>query len=143
MSASTIGQIILEDGEIKMTNLILVFAGGLSEAKRVLKLYINQYSKQSVLWCGLSIATAVIAAGFAHIIYSENYVHNEIIRKTHNRKENPMPIESAEECGTHCIICSTNPISQIFTPCGHLCLCFDCFETSHRRLGTMKCPICQ
>jgi len=38
-----------------------------------------------------------------------------------------------------CIVCSQNPKSFIFVPCGHLCLCSSCAS----RDGFKHCPICR
>ena len=38
-----------------------------------------------------------------------------------------------------CIICLTNPRELVLIDCGHVCLCFECFE----RMPNTNCPICR
>ena len=39
-----------------------------------------------------------------------------------------------------CIICETNPTKVILAPCGHKCLCLECYNKNKSRI--QKCPIC-
>ena len=41
----------------------------------------------------------------------------------------------------NCVICESNPSKIIISPCGHRCLCQDCY-TSHKDKIT-QCPICR
>ena len=40
-----------------------------------------------------------------------------------------------------CIICLSNPTSQILSPCGHLCLCDTCYMDHGKQLKL--CPLCR
>ena len=39
-----------------------------------------------------------------------------------------------------CTICNKNPVQVIFNPCGHRCLCLECYKREKENLE--KCPIC-
>ena len=39
-----------------------------------------------------------------------------------------------------CTMCYENPIQAIFEPCGHRCLCLECYKREKENLE--RCPIC-
>ena len=54
----------------------------------------------------------------------------------------PINVESVTlKKGNLCVYCGTNPSKIIFSPCGHRCLCQNCYNTSKRRIK--NCPICR
>ena len=52
---------------------------------------------------------------------------------------NIEPVKSGK--GNLCVYCGCNPSKIIFSPCGHRCLCQDCYITSKRKIK--NCPICR
>lgn len=55
----------------------------------------------------------------------EDYLRN------HNQDED-LPANA-------CVVCLTNPRQCVVLPCGHICLCFQCFQA----LPNPSCPICR
>ena len=60
-----------------------------------------------------------------------------IVRYTIKKESNNISKKNGK-----CIICWRNPISHIFIPCGHYCLCIECSD----RISSMvvqRCPLCR
>ena len=54
----------------------------------------------------------------------------------------PFNLESVKlKKGNFCVYCGMNPSKIIFSPCGHRCLCQNCYITSKRKIK--NCPICR
>ena len=53
------------------------------------------------------------------------------------------PILNSDEQRLHhfCVVCLLNPSKIIFVPCGHKCICQNCYEERKNQLK--NCPICR
>lgn len=56
-----------------------------------------------------------------------------------------MPSVKAEEMGTQCLLCLSNPSNVVLVPCNHLCMCQECNNRTKQQDGlhNVKCPICR
>ena len=60
--------------------------------------------------------------------------------KKEGERERKINYESEYKC----ILCLTNPSQVIISPCGHKCLCLDCYNNQDTRRGLgERCPICR
>jgi len=63
------------------------------------------------------------------------------INKKNNIEDDKSKLQIAEKHLEHlCAICYKNPIQVILSPCGHRCLCSECYKREKDNLE--KCPIC-
>jgi hypothetical protein len=56
-------------------------------------------------------------------------------------KANTEPLEKAENLNEACVVCLDNKKTDIFVPCGHLCVCGPCGENIMKK--TRACPLCR
>lgn len=49
------------------------------------------------------------------------------------------------QCRWPCVVCTQNPIQIVLTPCGHMCMCEECFKRFQDAWKTQnkECPVCQ
>ena len=93
------------------------------------------------------------------IIYKNNEINNDIsepkerneypkllninINKNKKNKieDDKSKLQTSERGLEHlCTMCYENPIQVIFSPCGHRCLCLECYKREKENLE--NCPIC-
>ena len=46
------------------------------------------------------------------------------------------------KCGTDCVICIERTARVVMIPCGHICLCKECWEELKERDDVRNCPVC-
>ncbi len=64
-------------------------------------------------------------------------IENQRARTNNNNQIIELNSVNSEQ--NTCIICLTNPRELVLIDCGHVCLCFECFE----RMPNTNCPICR
>ena len=119
----------LGEPSYEITNLLAIFAGGTSSARKFLKIEMGNTASQLRIFTALS-ATFLIAAGLlTWYMYKKKKDEQEMLAALeHSQLEiNKIPSVRADEMGTHCLICLSNPSNVVLIPCNHLCICNDCF----------------
>ncbi|XP_070801245.1 mitochondrial ubiquitin ligase activator of nfkb 1-A-like [Pituophis catenifer annectens] len=98
----------------------------------------SNFWKWTALVCGFVAAVVVLRAlRRAHRIRRLNREREaqrqefEDYLRNHNQDEE-LPANG-------CVVCLTNPRECVVLPCGHICLCFHCFQA----LPNPSCPICR
>lgn len=114
------------DGNLYMTNLVAVMAGGIVEAKRQL----NNLSRHNKVAGRIFLAISTISLTAAVYCGYLSYEHRKQAKENQDAQEmlhlKKMPTVKAEEMGTQCLICYTNPSNVVLVPCNHLCMCSEC-----------------
>jgi len=55
------------------------------------------------------------------------------------KSEKPVEVYSAEEC----VICLEDKPNTVFGPCGHMCMCENCYKQMLSRAAKKDCPLCR
>jgi len=84
-----------------------------------------------------SAPAVVHTSAFAHdnisCLPTRDESFEEVENDNHSLEDEQKTISESKE---RCIICFSNPLDCVFTPCGHLCCCMECGER------IMSCPMC-
>ena len=137
----------LESGLVEMTELTAVMAGGVREAREYLKKEISATRGQARFFGFLGGIAIISALAISYFSYIKNQQHQQLQESLKKSKMDihRMPTVKAEEMGTHCLICYSQPSNIVLIPCNHLCICSDCFlklKESNNAAG-VKCPMCR
>ncbi|KAK9401378.1 mitochondrial ubiquitin ligase activator of nfkb 1-A-like [Crotalus adamanteus] len=98
----------------------------------------SSFWKWTGLLCGLVAAVVVLRAlRRAHRNRRLNREREAQQREFEDYLQNHNPDEDLP--ANACVVCLTNPRQCVVLPCGHICLCFQCFQA----LPNPSCPICR
>ena len=113
----------------EITNLLAIFAGGAHSARKFLKIEMENTDAQFKTFFGVGATFLVIASLLTWFIVKKAKDEKEMkAALEHSQLEiNKIPAVRADEMGTHCLICLSNPSNVVLIPCNHLCICNDCF----------------
>ena len=137
-------------GNLQMSNLLTVIAGGLTHALKYIKGEMQKAKNIGRLFLGLSALSFFGAISFAF----NNYIKKlqaaqlkESFEKSQNEKYK-MPDQIASLMDLECRICMNDPCNIVLVPCNHLCMCVKCFkEMEKKRIEDKKqkdnCPMCK
>lgn len=64
----------------------------------------------------------------------------EPVRKLQFREDGKDEKTKHEQ--VQCVVCMDNKKKVMYTPCNHLCVCFQCSRSIHARCDKRKCPVC-
>lgn len=113
----------------EITNLLAIFAGGAHSARKFLKVEMSNTDFQFKVYSLIGAAFLFTSSLLMWYTYKKNKDEKEMIAALeHSQLEiNKIPSIRADEMGTHCLICLSNPSNVVLIPCNHLCICNDCF----------------
>ena len=135
----------------EITNLLAIFAGGAHSARKFLKIEMGNTNTQFRCFFGIGSIFLIASSLLTWYIYQKAKDEKEMLAALeHSQLEiNKIPSVRADEMGTHCLICLSNPSNVVLIPCNHLCICNDCFQqyqnTERRNIAwsSIKCPMCR
>ena len=120
-----------------MSDLIAIVAGGIYEVKNYLKHEMKHSLNYATILGALSSIFLFGAAAIVFDNYQSDSKEEELVEKItkHATMVGRMPTRKAEELGTHCVYCYSNPSNIVLIPCNHLCLCSECFKKMKEMTG--------
>lgn len=140
-------------GELVMTKMVAVVAGGLHEVKKYLKMQIGHYTTSARLLAIISALSLSVAGYLGYLSHQNRKQEEELKGAIAALEQKRMPTAKAEEMGTQCLICYTNPSNVVLVPCNHLCICSECHDkqkadhnngaNAFGRPQAVQCPICR
>lgn len=143
-----IGEIILEDGKLKLgppqADGLKYYLTTMSKSQ-LIRLFQTQATTLKIL----SIIFGIVASGligYAMWRVTKRYFENrktqrelEEIRQTTLRRRAEARDNSSPEENEHCVVCLDNPREVVTLNCGHISMCSDCAQV----LPEPKCPVCR
>ena len=139
-------------GELKLTNLSQIFAGGAQEIDRLLRESIRFFRERRIDRI-TDIGTSILIALFFGSILYIDYKNRRNLRKLNETmsreqerisKERQPKIEDSitEQGSPECFVCLENLATQILAPCNHMCLCLPCMIMIKYSENNL-CPLCR
>ncbi|XP_013910722.1 PREDICTED: mitochondrial ubiquitin ligase activator of nfkb 1-A-like [Thamnophis sirtalis] len=97
----------------------------------------SSFWKWTALVCGL-VAAVVILRSLCRA-YRIRQLNREREEQRQEFEEYLRNHQDEELPANACVVCLSNPRECVLLPCGHICLCFHCFQA----LPNSSCPICR
>ena len=138
----------IESGTCKMTQLAAILAGGIRDAQRYLKCQSNAIRGSAHFFATLSAVAFAVTGVIGYTVYMKYQQEQQLKESIQKSKMDihKMPTVRADEMGTHCLICLSNPSNIVLIPCNHLCICSECFlkyKENQEARRSVKCPMCR
>lgn len=138
----------VESGTCQMTSLAAILAGGIREAQRYLDCQIAAIRDSARFFGALSAVAFAVTGVIGYTVYMKYQQEQQLKESIQKSKMDihKMPTVRADEMGTHCLICLTNPSNIVLIPCNHLCICSECFlkyKENQDARRSVKCPMCR
>ncbi|MEE6482163.1 hypothetical protein FKM82_013165 [Ascaphus truei] len=107
---------------------------------------VQKQESQVKLWKILSLLFGMATCVTLYFILRRQYRHHKEkqrlkrLQKEFQEAKARLEEEGGEDLPNACIICLSNEKSCVFLECGHVCSCFDCYQSLP---DPKKCPICR
>ena len=131
---SAIGKVSLDSsGQLVMTKLVALLAGGVSQATKLLKRKIREQTKDAALLtivsgCLLFLTGAMLVNNYRTYRYRREIADMESeVDKINQQLQGLRRLPTKfTEAGTFCVICQDKASQVIFVPCNHVNCCYEC-----------------